>query len=82
MDVIEAVKVAQAYVASFPDLFPAYNLRLEETQVGDAGHWLVTLSYEDGDVPAGFPRRYKTFEIDPQKKKVLAMRMRNPLAAA
>jgi hypothetical protein len=71
-----AVEIAMDYVRSLDDLLPARNLRLEETVLQDDGHWLITLSYDA--VGTFDDREYKTLEIDPVEKEVLAMRIRNP----
>ena len=71
-----AVAIAMDYVRSLDDLIPADQLRLEETIRQDNGHWLITLSFR---TPGSFDdRSYKTLEIDPETKEVLAMRIRNP----
>lgn len=69
-----AVAIAMDYVRSLDDLLPAEQLRLEETVLQDNGHWLITLSYRS---PGTFDERdYKTLEVDPATKEVLAMRIR------
>jgi hypothetical protein len=71
-----AVAIAMDYVRSLDDLLPADQLRLEETVRQDDGHWLITLSFRS---PGTFDdREYKTLEVDPDTKEVLAMRIRNP----
>lgn len=89
MDIVEVVKLAQAYLDQFPDLFPGHSIRLEEVEVTDGGRWLVTLSFllpsdESGALPGSVlpGRSYKSFEIDLDTKSVIAMRIRNPLIAA
>jgi len=75
-----AVDIAMDYIRTLDDLLPARNLRLEETVLQDNGHWLITLSF---DTPGTFDEReYKTLEIDPIDKEVLAMRIRNPSQSA
>lgn len=72
-----AVAIAMDYIRSLDDLLHADQLRLEETVLQEDGHWLITLSYR---TPATFDdRSYKTLEIDPATKEVLAMRIRAPL---
>ena len=74
LNVKGAVAIAMDYVRSLDDLLPTQQLRLEETILQDDGHWLITLSFKN---PEGFDERtYKTFEIDPKQKEVLAMRIR------
>ena len=71
-----AVSIAMEYVKSLDDLLPTIQLRLEETIKQDNGHWLITISYHR---PGSFDDRdYKILEIDPEKKEVLAMRIRRP----
>jgi hypothetical protein len=76
LNVKGAIEIAMDYVRSLEELLPAGQLRLEETILQDDGHWLITLSYRE---PGTFDERsYKTLEIDPQKREVLAMRIRMP----
>jgi hypothetical protein len=71
-----AVAIAIDYVRSLDDLLPADQLRLEETIRQDNGHWIITRSYRS---PGTFDdREYKSLEIDPEIKEVLAIRIRNP----
>ena len=71
-----AVAIAMDYIKSLDELLPAPQLRLEETIKQENGHWLITLSYAMGGFSDG--RDYKILEIDPEKKEVLAMRIRRP----
>ena len=74
LNVKGAVAVAMDYVRSLGELLPADQLRLEETILQEDGHWLITLSYkEPGTLDA---RSFKTFEVDPKQREVLAMRIR------
>ncbi len=74
LNVKGAVAIAMDYVRSLDELLHADQLRLEETILQDNGHWLITLSFR---APGTFDERdYKTLEIDPAKKEVLAMRIR------
>jgi hypothetical protein len=74
----QAVEIAMEYVRSLGDLFPAVDLRLEETILQDNGRWLITLSYHE---PNTFDDRgYRMLEIDPVEKEVVAMRIREPQA--
>ena len=76
LNVKGAVAIAMDYVRSLEDLLPAEQLRLEETILQEDGHWLITLSYKE---PGTFDERtYKTLEVDPGQKEVLAMRIRSP----
>jgi hypothetical protein len=74
LNVKGAVAIAMDYVKSLDDLIPSEQLRLEETVLQESGHWFITLSFRD---PGTFDdRAYKTLEIDPVRKEVLAMRIR------
>ncbi len=75
LNVKGAVAIAMDYINSLDDLLHAEQLRLEETILEDSGKWHITLSYrKHGTFDE---REYKTLEIDPFKKEVLAMRIRN-----
>jgi hypothetical protein len=76
MNVKGAVAIAMEYVRSLEDLLPVDQLRLEETIRQENGHWLITLSYrEPGTLDE---RAYKSLEVDPESKEVVAMRIRLP----
>ena len=79
MNVKDAVGIAMDYVSSFDAVFPTRGLRLEETEIDESGNWLVTLSFIDTD---SFDSRvFKRFVIDPKRREVIFMKIRNPLAA-
>lgn len=79
MNVQEAVRIAMDYVGSFDRIFPSEGLRLEETEIDQDGNWLITLSFLESHALG--PRVFKRFVIDPNNQQVVAMKMRNPLAA-
>ena len=81
-----AVKTAMEYLATFQDLLPLRDVRLEETEYEDAGDWLITLSavdnsrYPEGNLPDSLglrKREYKVFRIDASSGKVKSMKVRS-----
>jgi hypothetical protein len=82
MKIVEAVEIAKRYLEGLPELLNTTSPRLEESEIDENGNWLVTLSFlVHGHQGWEQQRSYKLFIIDPEKKEVVAMKIRNPLFA-
>ena len=72
----EAVNIAIDNLNFVYEFQPSTRPRLEETILDENHHWLITLSFTQ---PGVFDQReYKTFEIDAQNGRFIAMRIRQP----
>jgi len=74
----EAVERAIQFANEVLEPPRSVNLRLEETDVGEAGPqgvWLITLSMRNPDNSYG-DRDYKTFAVSKQTGEVLSMKIR------
>ena len=78
IDVREAVERAVEYMRSLPAQGDVREILLEEVELSDdERHWLITLSYAVGDTPfAPFVRKYKTFKVETNSGRVVAMKIR------
>jgi hypothetical protein len=72
IDVKTAVREAIDYLHEFDKYISAHDIRLEETELLDDGHWLITLSFTDDILSK--QRIYKAFRISAETGNVMSMK--------
>jgi hypothetical protein len=80
MDAKKAAEVAASYFAELYTSADPSSIRLEEVELAEGEQcWRITLSFIDrvtNPFAAAPDRRYKVFEIDAVREKVLSMKIR------
>ena len=83
MDVKEVVHVAKNYVAELFGDERIVNVGLEEVDIDQSGHWIVTIGFSRpwdrniGPILTGqVPRSYKVVRIRDEDRKVLSVKDR------
>jgi hypothetical protein len=72
IDVRTAVKAAVSYLRDFDDFISAREIRLEEVELLDDGHWQITLSFLENVLNTN--RLYKVFRVDAATGQVTSMK--------